>query len=193
MMGFCFAIYSPQLLCTHKPPQDTPGFQAPAPSVCGRSRLLSGIYYTYLYSATQIIQTLPVLVSHRVNQTTGLLPRGNCTEAPRRVHGTQTRSVQRREIPDFAPVSLRLPPPNPTTTSSLCPRAFSEPTPSTHRPFQGEMPGLNSQLHLPRGKKGGWGPRSASPLLVLCGDVLARHLAGALSPRKTRKMCVREA
>lgn len=38
--------------------------------------LLSGIYYTYLYIIIEIIQTLPVIISHIINGTTELLLHG---------------------------------------------------------------------------------------------------------------------
>lgn len=78
LMGFCFVFHLLQLLCaqTYRKHGRTRWFLCVGPHVRWRMYLLSGIYYTYLYIITEIIQTLPVIISHIVNGTTELLLHG---------------------------------------------------------------------------------------------------------------------
>lgn len=125
-MGFCFVSHSSQFLYAQKTRQDMLVCSV-SPQVHWHMDLLSGIYYTYLYIIIEIIQTLPVIISHIIKRTTELLLHGKLyrgsSECP---WDTTTISAETKYLILHLIVFPFLPPP--ATTTSFCCCASSEST-----------------------------------------------------------------
>lgn len=104
-------------------------FACVSPYVHWRRCLLSGLFYTYLYSITETIQTLPVIISHSLTGTTALLLRGKLQRLLSVSMGHNHHQCRDMKYLIVHLIAFSFPPP-PTTASLLlssCQGGFSVP------------------------------------------------------------------